>query len=317
MPGRCTGTLQSAIECLEGRGLLSVVALSSSLRGVLSDGLHGAVAVETSGVARSEGRSTLAGKGLDDAEHAARADAGNSVGAPSAVRSVAAGGRHSGFAAIPTRVMLDPLIASPRLADTESTEAGVGVTGPDEAAAVDPPVTSSILAWGPAGSTAAVVPLFEFVDRFAGRPQVGPGSAALVLQSGSFGDILPGDERGTGEARPWADPGGDGRDPARAADENGDREGSPRDRVLLLDGALNPDWESIDRELRRLLGGIARIVDHPDAAGGGRAWLIGVAAALFYSWHRSSSGRRRPARRDARAAVDPRMTVDPWPVGPP
>jgi hypothetical protein len=211
--------------------------------------------------------------------------------------------------------MLDPLIAPPRLADTESTEPGVGLPGRDEAAVADPSVTSSIAGWSPSGSTATVVLLSEVADRLAGRPAASPGSAAPVLPSGSFADILPGDERGPGDGRPWPDPRADGRNLASVADENGDREGSPRDLMGLLDGSLDPDWESIDCELRRLLGGIARIVDHPDAAGGGRAWLIGVAVALFYSWHRSYSGRRRLAPRDARAAVDPRMTVDPWPLG--
>jgi hypothetical protein len=319
MSGRWTGTLQSGIERLEGRGLLSVVAPPSSLRHVLSDGLHGPAVVEKSRVARSGSRSTAAGKGLDDSGHAARADEGSLGGAASEVRSVAGGvgsSRRSAFAAIPTRAMMDPLIVSPRLADTELTEAGAGVAGPDEAAVVDPSVTSSIVGWGPSGSTAAVVPLSEVIDRLAGRPPVGPGSPAPVLPSGSFGDTLPGDERGPGDAGHWANPGADGRDLVGMADEIGELKDSRSDRPGLLDGALDPDWESIDRELRRLLGGIARIVDHPDASGGGRAWLIGLAVALFYSWHRSSSGRRGLARRDARAAVDLRMTFDPWPVGP-
>src|SRR5262249_50155390 len=89
----------------------------------------------------------------------------------------------------------------------------------------------------------------------------------------------------------------------------------------LLEGPLSPDWESIDREMRRFLAGIGGLADTSEVREAGQSWLYWfVAATALFSAQRARGPRRLCGRAGPGAggvAAHHSLPVGPWPLGPP
>jgi hypothetical protein len=90
----------------------------------------------------------------------------------------------------------------------------------------------------------------------------------------------------------------------------------------VLEGALHPDWDAVDGELRQFLSRLRRLAETPDGYGMGASWAvwIGAASAMILA-SRAARGPQRLFRRRAPAVVwalprDP-APVSPWPMGAP
>ena len=138
-----------------------------------------------------------------------------------------------------------------------------------------------------------------------GRTNAGRSStAADVVSSGSFGDVVNGPQSWRGDRSTGRGPLGDELRELAITAVIADPSAAAPAWAELLDGALNPDWEAIDQEMRRFLSGIGGLTDHSGEWGVGEAWLlwIGAAAALSLA-HRASEGPRRFFRRAGRRRV--------------
>lgn len=107
------------------------------------------------------------------------------------------------------------------------------------------------------------------------------------------------------------------------ADVGPNREGDTPVLARLIDGALHPDWDAVDRELRQFLAGRLGAGDESHAVRGRHVWLIriGTVAAVVAAQRAVSSRRRRPWFRFGMAALAGHAggrpdAVGPWPLGP-
>jgi hypothetical protein len=331
MPVRRPGFIWSAPECLETRGLLSSAAF------LLADNFNLAVGIATvaeigSSSSTHAGNRISAGDGAVD--EAARTP--HVVGEPAAesteARTAGGGGgapRRANLQAMTVRVLLEPLLSVSRRTDSAADDETTGIESDSSdvagEAAYEPAVTNSVVGWAP-GAASVWMPMGYSADRTAGlegRTNAGRSSTeADAVSSGSFGDVVNDPQSWRGDRSTGRGHLGDElRELAIVAVIADPAAASPA-WAELLDGALNPDWEVIDQEMRRFLSGIGTLTDRPGEWGVGEAWLlwIGAAAALCLA-HGASQGPRRFFRRAGRrrvgATAPDLVRVGPWPLGPP
>lgn len=91
----------------------------------------------------------------------------------------------------------------------------------------------------------------------------------------------------------------------------------------LIDGALHPDWEAVDREFRQFLAWTGDPLSAGEAGRGGHGWLarIGALAAAIAMQRAVAGHRRRPWARFgitalAGHAAGRRDVIGPWPLSP-
>jgi hypothetical protein len=207
--------------------------------------------------------------------------------------------------------LLDPLAAptkpsEPAPAD-EVTEAGAEGTGPIEEGGYVPMGTTSVVGLSQSGSPITLVYGTEVYDRPGGRSQFGTKSVVEAVPP-----FRPSEARAVPVGPVYYD-----ATDFFVADATADREPEAPVWHHLVDGAINPDWEAIDREMRQLLGQIGDLARAPDGPRR-RAWLLWIgAAAVLYVSQRASAVPRRLFRCPGRCAADLLVPDGPWPLGPP
>ena len=211
------------------------------------------------------------------------------------------------------------LVGEPTLIESEIT--GLGSDDIYEGA-----VANSLVGWAPGGATSVSMSVAYSPNRGAGldgRAKPGAGSpAADASTRGSFGDFSPGPGLWPGDGRIRPGPTGHELRELAIVAAIADHEARSPAWAELLEGALSPDWKSIDREMRWFLAGIGGLADASEVRGAGQSWLvwIGAATALFLA-HRAGYGPGRMFRRAGpglvRVAAHHPLPVGPWPLGPP
>ncbi len=124
---------------------------------------------------------------------------------------------------------------------------------------------------------------------------------------------------------PFSTPDGldaDGLRQQDSGDPFADRFRAPTVMAEVLEGAMRPDWDGVDRELRQFLAGLSGLARAGHETGTGQAWAIRIGTiAAAASLHRMAAGRRRtfltlkvPVPGAKANRPDP---IGPWPLGPP
>lgn len=318
------------LEGLETRGLMSVAV--SGLGGGTGPEYRSRVAAEvsTSPAARLADR-TITTTGVLDSEAIAARTPNSTDSANSATRQPSSAVdvlRRATPPRVTPRGTLENLVLPVR--HEEPTTAGDptangGAAGPAVESAAAPEVVGAIgTAAMRLGGSASVV--------WAGLPDRAAGSDARAASgSGSPGTTVAaaGYTAGPGEMSSAVGEGGRTFNTAGAirlpglADPGSSREANSPALVEVIDGALHPDWEAVDREFRQFLAGTGDALGAGAAGTGGHAWLariIALAAAIAIE--RAVAGRRRrPWSRFGLAALaghaaGRREVIGPWPLSP-
>jgi hypothetical protein len=327
----------SAIESLETRGLLSVVA---PIRSSVFDGPNvdrGAAEVVTFATVRQGSRSSSpgpAGSGLSVLARTARSGPGNLPASSPVVRNNAAPSGAVKRLAAPDpdpRGLPDPLSLirhnPPATGGDPAAAAPATMPGPS-GTAFDPAGAVTLIGWAPSTATPGVGPANP-AERAAGpdvRSGTGTGSGpAVTVPTGSLGNISPGLETsGSVAGNDSAAQGVPGviLRPPRVPGAVSDRGASSPAWAGLIDGALHSDWEGVDGELRQFLarlGGLSATPDGPETRPTWPLWIAATAALLLA--RRGSFGPRRlfgrPVPGSAWASARRPIPVGPWPLGPP
>lgn len=318
------------LEGLESRGLMSVAV--SGLGVGIDPEFRTRVAAEVSTLtAARQADRTIATTGTLDSEAIA-------TRTPSATESASSATREPSSMvdvmrrAIPPRVTpRGPLdnSAPPVRHDEPTTTADMVASGAPAASAVEPVVASGVVgAIGTAASSSggsAQVAWAGLPDRAAGTEARG------AVGSGSPGTTAPavGCAAGPGEMSAAVGEGGRAFNTAGAlrlpglADLGSNREAGSPALAQLIDGALHPDWEALDREFRQFLAGTGGLLDAGDGGRGGPGWLarIGALAAAIATQRAVVGRRRRLWSRFGMAALaghagGRREVIGPWPLSP-
>lgn len=319
MPGRRAALLGSAIETLETRGLLSVVAPVGAAHSEVADGYRGVVEVAAHPAERQGGRissSETAESRPDDLARTARPDGGSALAPSPAVRDnsdAASANKRPTSRDVATRELTDPLLVESRSSDPSAitaptdeppaTEPGT-MSGFAGDAALDPAGAASVLGWASGVVMPVIVSLANSPGRVVGvdgRPVAGRGASEVA--AAPAGPVAVVAEREIPAPAP--------ADMQTATTWGG-----------LLEEALHPDWEAVDGELRQFLSRLDVLADAPDGRGGWPSWPLwmGVATAVLVA-RRASRGSRRLFRRPAPGSVwlldGHPVPVGPWPMGSP
>ena len=331
MPVRRRGFIWSAPERLETRGLLSSAASLRADDFGLTVGIGTAAEIGSSSSSHAGNRISTGDGAVDEAARTPHV-VGETVAESTEARTTGGGGgasRRANLQGITMRVLLEPLLSVSRrtdsAADGETTVIESDSSEVAGEAAYEPAVTNSVVGWAP-GAASVGMPMGYSADRTAGlegRTNAGRSStAADAVSSGSFGDVVNGPRSWRGDRSTGRGPLGDEFRELAIVAVIADAAAASPAWAELLDGALKPDWEAIDQEMRRFLSEIGSLTDHPGEWGVGEAWplWIGAAAALFLA-HGASQGPRRFFRRAGRRRVggtaQDLVRVGPWPLGPP
>jgi hypothetical protein len=314
MRDRRARSLGSAIEILEGRGLLSAVAPILSAPLEPSSGSHGAADIDSS--------------------HSNRTGAASDLTSSSSIRSDADSGgaaRRSTYQDVAVREIVDPLQS-----DTRRTDSATADESPENdsdlmselvgGGASDSAGVASAVGWGPGVMAPVFISLANPSDRIGGldeRLAPSQGSAgAAASQLESVTNVAIGFETASEEEN--TAPGGliePLRTPPLPSAATA-REALELARANLLEGALHSEWETVDRELRQFLTQLDVLPDIPAGHEAGTTWLVWIGAATVLILTRTSSygpGRffRRPVPVPVGASSRHPMPVGPWPLGPP
>jgi hypothetical protein len=326
------------VEWLEGRSLLSGMTLSSVLGLPLSGSPQRVGEVGPAMFGRVEGRATTGHPGVN---HSAKAFGANSISGNVNVQVSAAAVRDE-----PEDEGL-PLLthADGRPSEAEDLAAGVGAGAAQKAGAdivgqaLNPPSGdgSDPLDWvGPASDSSGEAD----EDR--------PARAPAVQGHGHVNGQIPGGDRPPQvspevQTRPRAvtaqDPrGGSGVELPRGPGSGGDRSVRPPSREAseglaarvpareaMMGGALLPNWETLEQDLRQFLAWIEDLQAGPSAHGEGVEWptRFVVLAALMAAREAARRRGRRPPRLALEAGVADLISgpfpdsPGPWPLGPP
>ncbi len=321
-----------ALEQLEGRALLSVVGPIAfpQIDGSALD--RGAIEVGSVAADRHDGHAaTTAATSAADEQSGERTDGANVTSPSLAARSdgtTADESRASPSADGDGRDPTEPGLFAPRIKDPASPllsaedaplPGSETAAAPTSAAAIELADVMAVLGSAP-GAAATASSLGNQHSRFLGpdsRTGPGPGTtAASTLPPGSPGALGPESEV-PGLPAEVATVGNQSLQRPDAAAENlGTTWGN------LLEGALQPGWESVDAELRQFLSRVGELTTSPYGGNAGAPWTVflGAAAALVVI-RRASRTPRGLFRESLRAIGRPTcrrvVAVAPWPLGPP
>jgi hypothetical protein len=326
MPGRRARLLASTIERLEMRGLLSVAASMQVAHVDLSEKVRSSADVAAVDSSHPGGRITSGESSLGETARTSHSNV-----APSVERSNAGArgaSKRSVVQVIAAGELVDAVQSTAHRPDPQSIGEpeviGSDIIGLGSDTTYDPAVANSVVGWGPGAAASGPMSLTSAPDRGAGldgRSKAVASSPVMDTPTpGLFADVTPGLRLRPGDARTWAGPPGDEAHAFTIVSATAVREPPSPAWAELLDGALKPDWESIDREMRRFLADIGGLADTPEGREAGEAWLlwIGAATSLFLA-HRAWYGPRRFFRRagSLAAGVPTRhpVPVGPWPLG--
>jgi hypothetical protein len=330
----------SAIEMLEGRGLLSLASPFQSTLLKLPDGDRAPAVVELSASDHrgdlDTSTQTTAGSKISDPARAGRPSTGIPPGQSTSARTGSGGSgaiRRSTPSNSSERELEDSLALEQRTTDVDSGESlgDPPPFAPDVVFAlgggdISDPSSSSVVGWAPDAAMPVIVSPANLSGRAVGpdgRLMAGAGaSAATAVPPGSSGTIVavpessatalggPGTASGSPGDKSWAH--------SIAAAASGPE--SPTSAWAgLLDGAIRADWEAVDGELRQFLARLGALADSPDGRRSGPAWpfWIGAATALLVV-RRASNGRRplfrRPITGETWGSGHRPIPVGPWPL---
>jgi hypothetical protein len=87
----------------------------------------------------------------------------------------------------------------------------------------------------------------------------------------------------------------------------------------LMEGALQADWEVVDREFRQFLSGLGRLADDTDGSGSGRLWPLGIGVAAAVIVAQQAASRRPGLFRNSihgvlRVSARHTIPAGPWPL---
>lgn len=319
------------LEGLETRGLMSVVV--TGMGGGVDPEYRARVTAEVSTprAARPADRTITMTGNLDNEAIAARTpnatdSASSSTRQPSSMADIMR-------RAVPPRVtprgLLDNLIPPVRHEEPVTTEDPT-VNGAESGPAVEslaaPEVVSAIGTAALSSSGSAPVAWVGLTDRASGTEPRGanglwsPGTTApAAVWSTGPGEVSAAE---VGEGDRTFHTVGALRVP-RLADLGSNREAKSPALAELIDGALHPDWEAVDREFRQFLAGTGDSLDAGNAGRGGHRWLARIGAlAVAIATQRTVAGRRRRAWSRlgmtvlAGHAAGRREVIGPWPLSP-
>lgn len=336
VPARRVASVGAVIETLEVRGLMSTL-IPSRLPHELAEPDHRPAEVGSSAVAGPTMRNSSAkslSSPLDDQARTTRPPEGSVPAPSSAARSnpvVTGASKRSTARDISLRLLADPLAAEIRhpdpmsnaQADITSLAAQETISGANSGAGSDPAGPSSLVTWTQSAAMPIAVTAANPCDLLAGLEGRVPGlrtSGTGSVSPRSFGSISLGlDIPGPGPVVHATALDINGNVPSQLPSAAAAARG--QDLADLLEGALHPDWDSVDRELRDFLaelGGMATDAREPRAQ---PRWLIwvGAAAALLLTrrtWYRPRRFFDRPVRGAPRISAHGTVSVGPWPLIP-
>lgn len=221
-----------------------------------------------------------------------------------------------------TRELLDPIMDGSRRNDQttadDSMESEWDAAGSGGEAVNDSGVGNSVVGWA-SGTTLSVGWPFDAGAGLRGRAiEWSSLSGAPPLSPGSLGKLVAGLESWQEDAGMAARPSADNLQELADVTADTARDISSTTWAELLDSVWYADWESIDREMRHLLGNIGGLASPPESARSTRVWLAWVGgAAIVYLGHRASAARRRDFRRNGRRAAPAPLPIGPWPLSAP
>ena len=327
-PARRARSRVSAIEILEVRGLLSVMAPIRSVPIEFAASDPPAILVVASASTRPDDHSTSAQtasasakpdardrapKGDDDNPADSASDARNTSNSAGAIR-------RSNSSNASRRELADALIVDPRNTDPESS----ALTG--DAPSTGPELMSGLGGGDVPDLATTPLSLLGSAQDTANLPGLGldgraAGASTAATMPPSSGTVDPSLEN-SGDRQSAPGPTGDqqGQHSVSVAASNAGPAISAW--ANLLSGTLHADWDAVDVDLRQFLARLGGLTDDSAGPGSGPAWpfWLGAATVLIVA-RRASSGRRRLFRRpvagELRGFTRRPIPVGPWPLGSP
>lgn len=333
MLGRCAAVRKLGFEHLEERSLLSIAPPLGSLQPEVSGGPRPVAEIAPSTADGEEGRITLThttDSGLTDQTRTDRTGDGKDSGTSTAARSDPDGSgasRRSASQIHAPRELVESI--QPELRNSIDSASSTDTT--DNAPDGEPEATSglagdalqdsagSVVGWATGAALTAGISLASSPGRFVGLEdrmggsQVGPGVVAALVSGSEIHGLAPSDT----QTAPVHDAGEPTQLPLAATS---DREAPAWGD--LVEGALHPDWDALDGELRRLLARLGGLAHGPDDHSAWPSWAfwIGAATAMILARRALHGPRRlfrRPILRQGRARIRLTGPVGPWPLGSP
>jgi hypothetical protein len=331
MHSRRVRSTWSIIERLEGRYLPSAASL---VHFAYIDHLKPSAELASTTIIAHKVRISLEhtdGSGQDDPSKTGRTGSGKIADPPPAGRDgtvTTEEGRLARYPSTAAREFSDPLELVTRRIDpttdlSTNDPPATGqelVPGQNSGAAFDSADASSAVGWAPAGAVPLMMPTAILAGSFVGTDGRARPSAGDSMPPGSAGNVaselaLP----GLAQNRPRMPQGLDGNEPAQLVGLAVTSDRAAPAWATLLEGALRPDWEVVDRELRQFLSGLHSLAGETNRSGTGPIWplAIGVALALVLA-RRASFRRQRMFQRPVPGLLPVSgrrpVTFGPWPT---